>query len=241
MIWGEQSVFFHSPRPSNLLNNFFFQLVYEPGRYQVIYWMHLISALISLFEFRWSFITRLTTWATGMILYCAAPQAFNSGVLVMLLMAAYSILVYSKSSSCYRNVATNLCRYAMMIQVVLIYVYTSIYKLSGTQWLDGTAIHYVLNIDVYSSPFWKGISKHTLLWIITTYVVFAYQLLFPILVWFKAKRTWLLLAGVFLHLMIGIVMNLWDFAFAMIFCYALFMKEEHAKFLMPFRTLRKSN
>lgn len=239
LIWGEQSVFFRSARPSNLLNNFFFQLVYEPSRYQAVYWIHLISALISLFEFRWSFITRFAAWATGMMLYCAAPQAFNSGILVMLLMAAYSILVYSKSSSRYRNLITNFCRYAMIIQVILIYVFSSIYKLSGTQWLNGTAIHYVLNIDVFSSPFWKETSEYTLIWTITTYLVFAYQLLFPILLLFKSKRNWLLLVGVFFHLMIGVVMNLWDFGFAMIFCYALFMKEEHAKFLMPFRTLRK--
>lgn len=238
IIWGENSIVYRSARPANLLNNFFFQLVYNPERFQVIYWTHLFATLISLFEFKWSFVTRLITWATGMMLYCSAPQAFNSGILIMLLMSLYSTFVYTKSSSEYRKVISNLSRYAMIIQVMMIYLLSSFFKLCGNHWVEGQAVYYALNIDVYSSPFWQGLSKHHLLWTIITYLSFAYQLLFPFLIWFKGKRNWLLIAGVFFHLMIGLVMNLWDFAFAMIFCYALFMKEEQAKWLMPFRTLR---
>ncbi len=239
LFWGESSVIFRTPRTNSLLYNFFFQLVYSPERFSLIYWTHILMAVVSVFEFRWSFITRSITWASGMILFSAAPQCYNSGVLFMLLMAVYSIFVYTKASSSIPVVITNLCRVAMVLQVILIYFYSSLYKLGGGQWLSGEAVYYALNIDVYSSPFWQSMSKYTLLWMVVTYLALAYQLLFPLLLLFKKQRSWLLIIGIMFHVMIGIVMNLWDFAFAMIFCYALFMKEEHAKFLMPFRTLRK--
>jgi len=240
LMWGDESVFLHSPRQSNLLNNFFFQLVYEPTRFKAIYWLHLLASIVSLFEYKWSFVSRIVVWATCLILYFAAPQGFNSGILFMSLMAFYAVFVYTKPAKPLRILLTNLSRLAMVIQVVLIYFISSIFKLSGAHWVKGEAVYYALNIDVYSSPFWQSISKYTSLWMAVTYFALAYQLLFPVLLIFKKQRSWLLLIGVFFHVMIGVVMNLWDFALAMIFCYALFMKENHAKFLMPFRTLRKN-
>jgi hypothetical protein len=240
LLWGEDAVLLHSPYSSSLLNNFFYQLVYVPSRFYIIFILHVVSSAISLFEWRWSFIPRTMAWCTALILYYSAPQAFNSGILFMALMAFYSIFVYTKSTQPWRIVITNLARLTMIIQVVAIYLISSFFKLSGKHWVEGDALYYALNIDVYSSPFLQRLSHSDVLMEIVTYIALAYQVLFPLLLLLKKQRSWTLLLGVGFHFMIGVVMHLWDFAFAMMFCYALFMKEEHAKFLMPFRTLRKS-
>lgn len=238
ILWGSESAFLRSPRQSTLLNNFFFHLVYRPQFFNVVFVIHFVSAILSLFEFKWSFITRSAVWITGMMMYVSAPHAYNSGVLVMLLMAFYSIFIYTKTTSPFRNIITNLSRYAMIIQVMMIYLVSSIYKLSGSHWISGNAVYYALNIDFYSSPFLQKMSEYSWFWMMMTFAFFAYQILFPFVLFSVRHRNWFLLLGVGFHLLIAFSMHIWDFALAMIFCYALFMKENHAKALMPFRTLR---
>ncbi|HEY8403521.1 MAG TPA: hypothetical protein VIK71_02820 [Flavobacteriales bacterium] len=239
LLWGEDAVLLHSPYASSLLNNFFYQLVYVPSRFNVVFGVHIVASAIALFECRWSFIPRIAAWCTAMMLYYSAPQAFNSGILFMSLMAFYSVFVYTKAESSWNIVISNLARLTMVVQVVAIYSLSSWFKLIGEHWVKGDALYYALNIDVYSSQFWQKLSQFPVWCSIITYLTLGYQLLFPLLLLLKKQRHWVLLIGVLFHLMIGIVMHLWDFAFAMIFCYALFMKEEQAKFLMPFRKLRK--
>jgi hypothetical protein len=239
LLWGEDAVLLHSAYKSSFLNNFFYQLVYVPSRFEIVIGLHLVASAVSLFEWRWSFIPRIAVWCTAMLLYYSAPQAFNSGILFMALMAFYAVFIYTKAKSPWRILISNLARLTMVIQVVAIYSISCLFKLIGQHWVQGDALYYALNIDVYSSPFWQQFSQYTTVCKLLTYLALAYQLLFPFLLLMKKQRHWILLVGVVFHLMIGVVMHLWDFAFAMMFCYALFMKEEHAKFLMPFRTLRK--
>ncbi len=240
VLWGSDSVLLRSARPSGLINNFVYYLIYNPKNFIWVYGLHVCSVVISLFEFRTVFLARIVAWLTGLMIYLSAYQAFDGGMIYMSLFAFYSIGIYTKAISPYRIVWSNLARWAMMIQVVMIYLFACIYKLSGAHWLTGDAIYYVLNIDFYSSPFWKKIADYSWLSKGLSFVVLGYQAIFPLMIGWKKKRNGLLLLGVSIHLMIGVVMHLWAFATAMMFCYALFMKEEHAKFLMPFRTLRKS-
>jgi hypothetical protein len=240
LVWGPRNIFFRQGHADGIVENFFYQLVYDAHRFHLIFYSHLVCAFISLFERKWSFIPRIITWATGLMLYYAAVEAFNSGMLLMLLMACYSSVVYTKEASSLRNVMTNLARIACIVQLVLVYFVATVYKVAGDQWLAGNAMYYTLHIDHFSSGFWQrgnllraALPMHTLTWL-----ALAYQLLFPMMISWKKARKWWLAIGILFHLFIGIFMHLWDFALAMMFCYALFTSEEIAKKMMPFRTLR---
>lgn len=227
LLWGPKTVFYRQGHADGIIENFIYRLVYDTSEFHVIFYVHLICALLSLFEKKWSFIPRIGTWLTGLMLYYAAVEAFNSAMLLMLLMAFYCSVVYVKDASSYRNVLTNAARIACIIQVMIVYAVATIYKLGGEQWLSGTAVYYLMHIDHYTV---RSIQDSVLLktsWIMKalTYFALAYQLLFPFIIWFKKSRLWFLLVGLLFHLFIGFVMHLWDFALAMIFCYALFLPE----------------
>lgn len=229
-LWGINNVFYRQGHADDMLQNFFYQLIYDAERFHPIFYTHIICVLLSLIERRWSFIPRLLTWITGLMLYYAATEAFNSGMQIMLLLSFYCSFIYTKDGGALRNVLTNLARYACTVQVVMVYLTAAIYKLSGQQWLAGDALYFALHIDYLSSSWMSSSSliRSMLVYKTLTYAGLMYQIAFPILIWFKKSRLWFLAVGIIFHLFIGCVMHLWDFAIAMIFCYALFLPEKYA-------------
>ena len=77
-LWGINNVFYRQGHADDMLQNFFYQLIYDAERFHPIFYTHIICALLSMIERRWSFIPRLLTWMTGLMLYYAATEAFNS-------------------------------------------------------------------------------------------------------------------------------------------------------------------
>lgn len=229
LVWGPDKVFFRHGFPDGVLNNFIYQLVYQSTRAPFVYYLHIAMAAVSMPEFRWSFIPRLLTWITGWMLFYSATEAFNSGMMIMLLMAFYCAFVYTRSNNYYNIVTCNIMRYAAIIRICIVYVVAGIYKLSGQQWIAGDAFYYALQIDQYSSPYWQKANVIDFPGLYTTlnYIGLFYQLFFPIAIFLKRIRVFFLILGVTFHLFIGIFMHLWDFAVAMIFCYALFMNEKN--------------
>lgn len=187
-------------------------------------------------EFRWSFIPRLLTWATGWMLFYSATEAFNSGMMIMLMMAFFSAFIFTKARNFYGVAITNVMRVACITQVIIVYAVAGFYKLLGTQWPAGEAFYYALQIDQYSSPFWQSANLIGVpgLYATLNYIGLGYQLLFPIVIWIKKIRGMFLIIGLSFHLFIGIFMHLWDFAFAMIFCYVLFLEDKNIASLKRF-------
>jgi len=56
-----------------------------------------------------------------------------------------------------------------------------------------------------------------------TYFTLAFELLFPILIWYKKHRLWLLISGVFLHLGIYVTMMIFDFEIYFVAIYGFFI------------------
>jgi hypothetical protein len=230
MMWDRQNVFFRQGHTDTLLENFIYHLIYAPSAFRYVFAIHVLSALLSLFEFRLVIIPRLTTWLTALMLYYSAAEAFNSGMMLMMMLAFYGSVIYTASDNPYRKVLTNLAGLACIIQIGLVYFAAAMYKLGGTQWPSGTALYYALHIDRFSSDFWLGSSavRSALIMKILTWSALAYQLLFPVMLFVKRGRNIFLLVGVVFHLFIGVVMHLWDFALAMIFSYSILISEDLA-------------
>ncbi len=227
LLWGPTKVFYRHGLANTPIENFFYQLVYDSHRFWPIYLLHLAACIVSLWEKNWTFIPRLVAWLTGMLLFYAAIPAFDGGILLMLLMSLYCCVVYTTSTNSYRIALTNAARIACIVQVMIVYLTASLYKLGGTHWRTGEALFYTLNIDHYSHPIWIYIQED---WSRFTYPLtwlgLVYQVLFPILIWIKKIRRPLLFIGIAFHFFIAAVIGLWGFSVAMIICYALFWDSE---------------
>lgn len=229
MLWGPDKIFYRHGFPDGMLSNFFYMLVYQSTRAPYIFYLHILAAAVSMGEFRLSFIPRLITWATGWMLFYSATEAFNSGMMIMLMMAFFCAFIYTHARKFYGVALSNFMRIACITQVMIVYAAAGLYKLTGSQWLAGEAFYYAMQIDQYSSPFWQSANVIAIpgLFLTMNYVGLGYQLLFPVVIWIKKIRPFFLILGFSFHLFIGIFMHLWDFAFAMIFCYALFLEDKN--------------
>lgn len=233
LVWGIDTVLARFGTTDRALDNFAYAMMYDLSLYPWVYVVHLLSALLSMTDTRWTFLARICTWLTGLLLFFSAIPAFNSGMLLMLLLAFYLIPVYTKALNPYRIVLNNAAFYASMLQVMLVYAFSVFFKLTGQQWIDGSALYYSLSIDRFSNSYFHSPAflKHTWLLTFLTYLTLAYQLAFPILANIKWGRIFFLCVGVAFHLFIGAVMHLWDFALAMIFSYAFFIEEKRWQWL----------
>ncbi len=231
LIWGPETILKRYSASKDVIGNLVYSLMYDLDRFPFVYYPHILLAVISMFDFRWAFIPRALTWFTGLMLFFAGIPAYNSGMLLMLLLAFYCIPVFTNSKSPFRQVLNHFARYAAILQIALCYLFSSLFKLMGDQWLDGSAVYYALHIDRFSQPWLMqtGWGEWKIVWTALTYMALGYQILFPFVIWFTRHRNWFLITGVCLHLFICVIMNLWDFGLAMIACYALFLSEPTAR------------
>lgn len=119
---------------------------------------------------------------------------------------------------------------AMRLQVVMLYLVASYYKLQGETWVDGSAFYYVLYNDMYTHPmFTENFIDNTFVIKSVSWFTLLFQMGFPILVWINKTKNIMLIAGIFLHLMIAWVMGIVDFGIIMILMYTLFNSETFNK------------
>ena len=236
LIWGPDSVLKPFGSKGSWIESQMYMLIYRPERFYCIFFPHLIASALAMTDRWWTFVPRTASWITGLMLYYGAIQAHNSGMLVILLLAFYLIPAHTHTTNPYRHVLNHFSMGAGMLQVMLCYLFSAIFKLNGMQWISGDALYYALQIDRFSHP-WimqPAISGQYLLLKIMTWGALLYQFAFPVLVLvLKRKRIWFLMVGVLMHVFIAIVMNLWDFGLAMIVCYALFLPDSIFKKIQP--------
>jgi len=105
-----------------------------------------------------------------------------------------------------------------VFQILLVYLVSSLLKLRGEEWLDGTAIYYALSLDQFhvmpdlSRLAWQfapgvALATWTALWV---------QLLFPVLILWRPSRYVAVVLITGMHLGIALLLGLWPFSLAMI-------------------------
>jgi Vitamin K-dependent gamma-carboxylase len=239
-LWGRTKVFYRHGYPDTFLENFFYQLVYDSERATMVYAVHILCSLLSIGAFNnvlvhgknkgttalwWiaSVGVRLIAWASGLMLFYAAIEAFDGGMLLMLLMSFYCSVVNVNAKSPYGIALTNAARLACIAQVLLVYITAALYKLGGTQWLEGSALYYTMHIDLYDRLHLKNFfAAHIGITKALTWIGLAYQVFFPIVIWFRSIRKITLAIGIAFHLFIAMAIGLVGFGLAMMVCYILF-------------------
>ncbi|MFD9126708.1 HTTM domain-containing protein [Kitasatospora sp. NPDC059571] len=124
--------------------------------------------------------------------------------------------------------ATMLHNCAMLViaaQVVLIYSTAGWYKIQGTRWQDGTALHYPLHLD-YFTP-WPGLSallgSSLLVTFALSYGTVIAQVAFPFTLVNRRVKNVLLALMMTEHAVIAVVLGLPFFSLAMIAADAVFL------------------
>ena len=96
----------------------------------------------------------------------------------------------------------------IQIQLCIVYMSTAIFKTHGASWLNGTALHFVLcNREIGRFDF-SALAAYPILVNIMTYSGLAIEFCLAFLLWSKAARPLVILAGIALHAGILLVINI---------------------------------
>ncbi|SDK53916.1 HTTM domain-containing protein [Streptomyces indicus] len=124
-----------------------------------------------------------------------------------------------------RNLLHNTALVVIMAEACLIYATAGWYKIQGSRWQDGTAVHYPLHLD-YFSP-WPALSEllssYGLPLMLITYGTVAVQVAFPFTLFNRRVKNVLLAAMITEHAVIAVILGLPFFSLAMIAADAVFL------------------
>lgn len=105
-----------------------------------------------------------------------------------------------------------------VFQILLVYLVSSVLKLEGEEWLNGTAIYYALSLEQFqvlpavSELAWQSAPLIAL----ATWLALWVQLLFPVLILWRPSRYVAVVLITSMHLGIAVLLGLWPFSLAMI-------------------------
>ncbi len=102
----------------------------------------------------------------------------------------------------------------IQIQFCTIYIATVLYKMKGTQWVDGTAVYVATRLDE-SVRISLGILNYMIVLKVLTWSTLVIEFSLGTLVWIKELRYWVLLGGLALHLGIELIMIIAMFEWVM--------------------------
>ncbi|MFH8387248.1 HTTM domain-containing protein [Kitasatospora sp. NPDC018058] len=130
------------------------------------------------------------------------------------------------------TVLHNCAMVVIAAQVCIVYGSAGLYKAQGGSWENGTALHYVMNLDLFRP--WPALSlmvdSHPILIAVTTYMTVLLQVAFPFVLFGRLKYIVLtMLLG--MHVGIAVLMGLPLFSGAMIVADAVFLPDRFYTFL----------
>jgi hypothetical protein len=120
----------------------------------------------------------------------------------------------------------NCAMFVIAAQVCVLYGSAGLFKVQGSLWRDGTALHYVLHLDLFRP--WPALSaladSHPLLLTAACYLTVLVQVAFPFTLFSRTKYAVLaVLLG--MHLAIAVLLGLPVFSAAMIIADAVFLPD----------------
>jgi hypothetical protein len=221
-------------------------LVWFPG--EGMLWGTTIVLLISLMTMALGFFPRVSA-AIAYFLHVSFMHR-NMGIVYGLDMISTYFLFYfifaktdapptrkDSWSTLLTSAALRLCQ----IQICIIYAFSGWEKLKGLSWWKGEAIWTVFANSQIARFQMNWISHFPLVITLLTYMTLLWEIYFPVVIWSKKLRPWILVGGVGLHLGIGVVVFIPFFSALMVISYITFLTPEESKwalrrvkYLIPF-------
>jgi hypothetical protein len=183
----------------------------------------------------------LLIWVLYTSLMNRAWLAGSGGQQLMSNLLFWNILLSTSTGSMpasLRSFLSGTAFWIIRLQVILTYAVTAIHKLTGSLWLDGTAMG-VVSSDPSFGPHW--IADVPLLAMGLTGAVLLFQLSFPLAVWWTRTRYPWMIAGILFHLGTAWWMGIPEMGLAFIAAYAIWLDDELAGRIMerfPWHTRR---
>lgn len=112
----------------------------------------------------------------------------------------------------------------MQLQFSLVYLATTLFKLKGYDWVDGTAVYYTSRLVNFQRVVLPIVFDFPSLVKFATWSALFIEFAMGTLVWVKELRIWVLLSGIILHLFIEVSMSIGFFEWVMIAGYLLFLE-----------------
>jgi hypothetical protein len=123
-----------------------------------------------------------------------------------------------------QNALNNSFYWIILLQICILYFFSTLYKLLDENWRSGDAIMFISNVSAYSSGAMRAVfSENHFLSLLAAYAILIYQGFFPLLVWFKKIKIPFLLFGVFFHISIAFGMGIFTFGIVMCLVYLPFL------------------
>lgn len=194
-----------------------------------------LLSLLGLFR-RSCYITNAVLWLLMLNMNHYLYSTLTAGDYLLNQLLFFNIFFYTGRSGArlgsLREALHNMALAGIKVQVCLVYVVAAGFKLGDAGWMSGTAVYQTFQMTEYGNALLRSFP----LWLcmILNYATVAYQLLFPLTVWFRPFKIYLLAFGILQHLVIALGMGLFSFGIVMIICYILFLKydegsPEHAQ------------
>ncbi len=239
-IWGPDSVIMPLSHPDTLLYNLWFMLMKESVApwYPVVLAVQMLSVL-GWFTGRARLLFSVMIFVSTSVLFTSAHLYTTGGHTLMKLLLFYLMLIPDKPKSRLQFAIANLFLLACKIQLAIVYLFAGLFKLHGSYWLNGEALYYVLSLREFSHPVLQSwLLDQTVLLKMGTWIGLGYQLLFPLLVWFRKTKMPLLMIGILFHLVVAFGFGLPDFGLFMIVSYTMFVSNStSARFSARFRNI----
>jgi len=125
----------------------------------------------------------------------------------------------------------------VIFQLCMVYIFSTIYKLDGASWQQGTGLYYALQDPQFNdSPLVGIVTKSAVLVTLGTYATLLYQSAFPWLILHPRLKYPMVLIGFMFHAGIGVMMGLWWFSAVLISCEAVLLTD--AQYLVVVRQVR---
>jgi hypothetical protein len=164
-------------------------------------------------------------WVSINIMQLSEPVA-NGSDYVLNLMLLLSIPLTSQPPlpkwKEWQPVFYNFTVLLIQVHIAFIYLLSGFDKLMTRNWRNGEAIAYIADLDYFADPIISAIQSPVVNPLVA-WLIIAFELLFPVLIWFKSFKAPVLIMGVVFHLGIMYFLNLPDFGLLMIICYAIFL------------------
>lgn len=116
------------------------------------------------------------------------------------------------------------------MQIAYVYLNSAVAKLSNPRWQNGMALRDVLSSPVFAE--WPHYVDNRAVIYFFTYMTLALELAFPVLVWWKRYRPWMLLWGIAFHAGIDATMIIPIFSSMMVVSYAAYLSDEETAWLV---------
>ena len=197
--------------------------------FEFIFHLGIVIAML----FTLGFKTKIMTILNFIFLYSIYHQngsILDGGNNIMLIISIYLIFVKTneylsidkhlrknKKDNIYSNILHNMGILSIIVQLCVVYLNSSLYKVMGEQWQNGTAIYYILQVKEFNLPWISNlILSSDILIVFITYFTVILQVAFPFLLFNRITKYIALFFVVLMHFGIAFVMGLVSFSLTMV-------------------------